>query len=162
MSKLSPYRSLPPERRIALLTHAIKSSREARALYISRIVSRGGGFRTVTFQSWAPDRLAREVIRMKAESAQDEFDLLQMLYVDLEPAIQITFLDAAGVKHAEGKMEESLEAPYADAESVMRAAVVVIEKHGPDGLHYLRTIARYSQDGWPGIAALVSGLEIAT
>lgn len=151
MAILSPYRSLPPERRVALVTHMLKSGKEARALYASRLVARGGGFRAVTLQSWPPDRLAKEIVRLKAESAQDELDLLQLLYVELEPAIQMTFLDAAGVKHDNGSMPEDLEIPYADAAAVKRASAVVKEQHGEDGMRYLRTLARYSREGWPGI-----------
>jgi hypothetical protein len=159
MPKLSPYRALPLERRIALVTRAMQSSREGRDLYIERLVARGGGFRAATLKTWPVDRLAREIVRMKAESTNDELDLLQLLYVDLEPSIQITFLDAAGVHHEEGKIPESLDPPYADAESVRRAAAAVQERHGADGVHYLRTIARYSLVGWPGIDAVVADID---
>ena len=156
MATPSPYRSLPAARRIALLTHAIKASREARAVYVQRLVSRGGGFRAVTVKTWPVDRLAREIVRMNAETADDELDLLQMLYVDLEPAIQTTFLDAAGVRHENGRMADDLEQPYADEPAVRRAAAAVREAHGADGEHYLRTLARYSAEGWPGIAGIVA------
>ena len=159
MATPSPYRSLPSERRVALVTHVIKSSREARALYAQRLVSRGGGFRAVTVQSWPADRLAKEIVRMKAETAQDELDLLQLLYVDLEPEIQATFLDAAGVAHEGGRMADDLEPPYADADAVRRAAPVVRERHGEDGMRYLRTLARYNREGWPGIDEVVAELE---
>lgn len=148
---LSPYRSLPAERRVALVTHMLKSGKDARALYASRLADRRGGFRAVTLQSWPVDRLAKEIVRLKAENAQDELDLLQLLYVELEPAIQSTFLDAAGVQHDAGKMPEDLEPPYAGAAAVQRAAAIVREKHGDDGIRYLRTLARYSREGWPGI-----------
>lgn len=154
----SPYRALPAARRVALLTHAISAHRDARALYGQRLVGKGG-FRAVTVMSWPPERLAREIVRMNAETAQDELEMLQLLYVDLEPAIQSTFLEAAGVSHEDGKMAEDLEPPYADAESVRRAAAVVRERHGDDGVHYLRTLARYSADGWPGIVELVAAIE---
>jgi hypothetical protein len=138
---------------VALLTNVLTTHRETRAVYIQRLVARGGGYRAVTLQSWTPDRMAREVVRLNAEKAQDEVELLQYLYVDLEPGIQITFLDAADVKHEGGKIDEALEPPYASAELVMRAANAVREQHGDDGLHYLRTIARYNLAGWPGLDA---------
>ena len=59
---------------------------------------------------------------MKAEQPQDELDLLHLLYVELEPAIQITFLDAAGVAHEKGVMPEQLEPPFADEAAVRLAA----------------------------------------
>jgi hypothetical protein len=93
---------------------------------------------------------------MNAQTAQDELDLLQLLYVDLEPTIQITFLDAAGVRHQDGRIPEELEVPYADADVVRRAAAAVREKHGEDGERYLRTLARYNREGWPGIEELVT------
>ena len=157
MATPSPYRSLPSERRVALVTHAVKSSREARALYVQRLSAKSG-FRPVTLQTWPVDRLAKEIVRVKAETASDELDLLHLLYVELEPAIQITFLDAAGVAHEGGSMAEDLEMPYANAESVRRAAIAAKEQHGDDGMRYLRTLARYSPDGWPGIDGVVAEL----
>lgn len=129
-----------------------------RALYTQRLVSRGGGFRAATLNGWPVDRLAKEIVRMNAQSAQDEIELLQLLYVELEPGIQITFLDEAGVKHEKGVIDESLQPPYADADAVRRAAALVQQKHGADGVHYLRTIARYSREGWPGIEDIVAGI----
>src|SRR5215468_6150611 len=111
---ISPYRSLPSARRLALVTHFIKSSPQARELYVQRMASRPGGFRVVTLRSWPPDRLAAEFVRLNAQTAQDELDLLHLLYVELDPSVQITFLDAAGVAHENGVMPEDLEIPYAD------------------------------------------------
>lgn len=155
MPPQSPYRSLPAERRVALLVSAMSASREVRALYAGRLVARGGGFRAATLLAWPVERLAKEVVRLNAQSASDELDLLQYLYVDLEPAIQITFLDAAGVKHDNGKIEESLEPPFADAEAVARGADAVKAAHGEDGLRYLRTLVRYNLAAWPGLDAHV-------
>ena len=159
MPNPSPYRSLPPERRTTLLLHAITTSREARALYTQRLISRGGGFRAVTLNSWPADKLAREIVRMKAEQPQDELDLLHLLYVELEPAIQITFLDAAGVAHEKGVMPEDLQPPFAEETAVRLAAARVMEQHGADGARYLHTLARYSAAGWPGITDLVEKLN---
>ncbi len=159
MALPSPYRTLPAARRVALVGHALSTGgRAARALYTQRVVARGGGFRAVTVQSWPVDRLAREVVRLNAETAQDELDLLHLLYVELEPATQITFLDAAGVPHANGVMAEHLTPPYADADAVRRGADAVRAAHGDEGVRYLRTLARYSRDGWPGVDAIVTEL----
>src|SRR5438046_10739580 len=114
MATPTPYRSLPAEKRVQLVTHVIKSSKEGRAIMVQAMMSRGG-FRPVTLQSWPAEKLASEVVRMKAESSNDELDLLHLLYVELEPAIQSTFLDAAKVKHDNGKMSEDLQSPYTDA-----------------------------------------------
>jgi hypothetical protein len=159
MPNPSPYRSLPPERRLALVLHAINTSREARALYTQRLISRGGGFRAVTLNSWPADKLAREIVRMKAEQPQDELDLLHLLYVQVEPMIQIDFLDAAGVAHEKGVMPEDLQPPFADATAVRLAAAKVMEQHGADGARYLHTLARYSAAGWPGIDEVVEKLN---
>jgi hypothetical protein len=158
MATLSPYRSLPAERRVALVTHAIKSSKEAKAVYVARMLARGG-FRQSTLMQWPADKLAAEVVRTKAESSSDELDLLHLLYVQLEPAIQITFLDAAGVKHENGSMPEDIKSPFADAAAVERAATRVWQHHGDDGMRYLRTLARYARNDWPGIEEQVSRLE---
>ena len=147
---MTPYKSLPRDRRVALVKHAISSSREARAIYTQRLTSRGG-FRAVTLDSWPVDKLATEFVRMNAQNNQDELDLLHLLYVELEPAIQITFLEAAGVQHENGVIDKELQAPYADAEGVRSGAAAVRAQHGEDGERYLRTLARYSADGWPGI-----------
>jgi hypothetical protein len=106
MATPTPYRSLPAARRVELVTHMLTASREGRAMFIQRLVARGGGFRAVTLNQWPVDRLAKEIVRMNAQNAQDELDLLQLLYVDLEPGIQITFLDAAGVPHENGRIAE--------------------------------------------------------
>ena len=151
MPSPSPYRSLPPARRLALVTKAMTAHREVRAGFVQRLVARGGGFRAATLMSWPVDRLAREIVRMNAESAQDELDLLHLLYVEFEPAIQVTFLDAAGVAHAGGTIEEKLEAPFADAAGVQRGVRAVLAAHGDDGRHYLRTIATYNLASWPGL-----------
>lgn len=157
----SPYRMLSAERRVALVTHAIRASRENRMSFIRRLVDRPGGFRPVTLQSWPPDRLAKEVVRLRAENATDELDLLQLLYVELEPGIQSTFLDAAGVKHEGGAIAEELEPPYATADGVRKGADAVRKAHGADGEHYLRTIARYSREWWPGVEAIVAEMDAA-
>ena len=154
----SPYRSLPAERRLSLVLHALTISREARALYTQRLISRGGGFRAVTLNSSLTEKLAREIVRMKAEQPQDELDLLHLLYVQLEPAIQVTFLDAAGVAHENAVMPEDLQPPFADEAAVSRAAATVMEQHGADGARYLHTLARYSAAGWPGITELAEKL----
>ena len=157
MSTPSPYRSLPAERRAELITHVIRSSKEGRALWIARLAAKGGGFRAVTLQSWPVERLAKEAVRMRAEMPQDELDLLHLLYVELEPAIQTTFLDAAGVTHEGGRIPDDLETPYADEAAVGRGVAAVRAEHGEEGERYLRTLARYSRPGWPGIEGLVEG-----
>jgi hypothetical protein len=153
----TPYRSLPVERRVALVTHVLKSSREARELYISRLAARPGGFRPVTLRTWPIDRLAKEFVRLNAQTAADELDLMHLLYVEIEPAIQVTFLDAAGVPHEHGKIGDDLPVPYADADGVKRAAGIVRSQHGEDGERYLRTLAKYNHQAWPGIEQLVEG-----
>ena len=158
MPTLSPYRSLSPEKRLELVTAAVKN-REGRALYTARLISRGGGFRAVTLNSWPPDKLAREIVRTKAEQPQDELDLLHLLYVQLEPAIQITFLDKAGVGHENGVMPEDLQPPFAPEDKVRLAAAAVIAQHGADGARYLHTLARYSAPGWPGIESIAAALD---
>jgi len=39
---------------------------------------------------------------------------------------------------------------------VRRAAAAVRQQHGEDGERYLRTLARYNREAWPGIEELVS------
>ena len=154
MATPTPYRTLPPEKRVQLVTHVIKASKEGRAIMVQRMMARGG-FRPVTLQSWPAEKLATEVVRMKAETGSDELDLLHLLYVELEPAIQSTFLDAAGVKHDGGKIPEDLQAPYADEPGVKRAVAAVRAKHGEEGERYLKTLSRYATESWPGIVAAV-------
>ncbi len=158
MSNHTPYRQLPAPRRVALVTRAIKSNRDFRAMMVTRMVSRGGGFRPATLLQWPPDKLAREVVRLGAETAEDELNLLNLLYVEFEPEIQAAFLDAAGVAHTNGQMPEDLAPPFATAEVVARAAAVAVEKFGDDGRHYLVTIAKYNGDGWPGLEAVLAGM----
>lgn len=161
MASTSLYRALAPARRVALLTQLITDRKELRARYTQRLVTRGGGFRAVTLMQWPAEKLARELVRTNAQTSEDELDLLQALYVDVEPAIQERFLTAAGVAHDGATIEESLEPPFADEAAVARAADAVREAFGDEGVHYLRTIARYNGAAWPGIVALVEALETA-
>jgi hypothetical protein len=158
MATPSPYRSLPPERRLALVTHVIKAGKEGRATFVQRLAARGG-FRVTTLQQWPAEKLAAEIVRTKVESSNDELDLLHLLYVTLEPAIQITFLDTAGVKHDNGNIAEDLTSPYSDAAGVSRGAAKVRAQHGEDGMRYLRTLSRYARNDWPGIDEVVASLE---
>ena len=155
MATPTPYRTLPAEKRLQLVTHVIKASKEGRAIMVQRMMSRGG-FRPATLQSGPAEKLASEIVRMKAETGNDELDLLHLLYVELEPAIQTTFLEAAGVKHDNGKIPEELQSPYADEAGVKRGVAAVRAKHGEDGERYLRTLARYATAEWPGIESAIA------
>src|SRR4051812_43503222 len=79
MANPSPYRSLSADRRVALVAHAIKASKEGRATFVQRLAARGG-FRPTTLQQWPAEKLAAEIVRTKAESSSDELDLLHLLY----------------------------------------------------------------------------------
>ncbi|MCU0623481.1 MAG: hypothetical protein MUF53_06390 [Gemmatimonadaceae bacterium] len=155
----TPYKLLPPEKRAALITEMLTRHPTTRAAFIARLTSRKGGFRAQTFQPWPADKLAREVVRVGAESVQDEVDLLQLLYVELEPAIQITFLDAAGVRHTQGTMPEELSPPFADEAAVRRAVATVVAQHGEAADHYLLTLVTYARAGWPGIVEAVTAVK---
>lgn len=158
----SIYRALPSAKRVALLTRLVSERKDTRAHFIQRLVSKGGGFRPVTLMSWPPAKLAGEVVRLNAQTPEDEVDLLQALYVDLEPAIQAAFLQATGVKAEGAVIDETLEPPYADAAAVKRGADALVAQFGADGVHYLRTIARYNPAGWPGISDIVTAIAPAT
>ncbi|MBI3791006.1 MAG: hypothetical protein HY275_09015 [Gemmatimonadetes bacterium] len=155
MATPSLFRVLPAERRLQLVTHLLTTRKEIRPRLVARIVARGGGFRAATVMGWPLAQLAREFVRLNAASPEDEIDLLQALYLEVEPQLQAFFLDAAGVKHEGGTIPEDLAMPYASAERVATAAAALREKYGDDGLHYLRTIARYNGAAWPGIDTLV-------
>jgi hypothetical protein len=158
MSIPSPYRALPPARRVELITEVMRRHKDARAGYAQRISAKGGGFRAVTLRTWPIDKLAREVVRLGAETPQDEFDLLHFLYVDLEPAVQIAFLDAAGVKHANGAIDEEAKPPFADAAQVQKAAKAIVASHNGQALHYLATLAKYHLASWPGLEEALAEL----
>ncbi|HEY5489825.1 MAG TPA: hypothetical protein VIK25_01430 [Gemmatimonadaceae bacterium] len=162
MANPSPYRALSAARRVDVVTRAIKSSREMRSIFVQRMLKKGGGFRVATLQSWPPDKLAREIVRMNLESADDELTLLNLLYVEFEPAIQVTFLDVAGVAHEGGKLADDMPPPFAAADAVARAAQAVCDQHGDDGRHYLATIARYNGEAWPGLDAFIAGLNASS
>jgi len=155
----SPYRTLPTDRRIALVTHDIANNRDSRDGYVARIVARGGGFRPDKLRKWPPGQLAREVVRHNLETPHDELGLMIALYVELEPAIQIAFLDAAGVAHDKGSIAPELAPPFADAGAVSAAARGLVEQFGDDARRYLRTIALYNADGWPGLGEFISDWE---
>jgi hypothetical protein len=151
----SPYKQLTPERRLWLVQQALARHKGARALYAQRLAAKGGGFRAATLLTWPADKLAKECLRVGALTPQDELELLQLLYVDIEPQYQITFLDACGMKHENGVMPEDLEVPYAPADKVKPAAEAVLTAHGDDGRHYLRTLVTYNLVAWPGLDEIV-------
>lgn len=151
LNSSSLYRELPATKRVAILTALITQHKDARAQYIQRMVARGGGFRAAALMQWPPAKLAGEVVRMNAQTADDEIDLLKALYVDIKPAIQEAFLKAAGVKADGAQIDASLQPPFADAAAVQRAGAAVLSTFADEGLHYLRTIARHNGTAWPGI-----------
>lgn len=144
---------------MALVTFELKTQRDARGTFIQRLCSRGGGFRPASFQNWPAERLAQEVVRLKVETPQDELGLMQTLYVDLEPSIQSTFLDAAGVKHTNGRIDEDVEPPFCEADATARAATATVAAHGEDGVRYLRTIHRYAAESWPGLDDVLTKID---
>ncbi len=147
----SPFKVLEAKRRLWLIQQALERHGPARAVYAQRIAAKGGGFRIATLLSLPAERMAKEMLRVGALTSQDELELLQMLYVDLEPAYQITFLDATGVPHQNGVMSEELQPPYAAADAVARGAEAVLATHGAEGRHYLRTLVTYNLSAWPGL-----------
>jgi hypothetical protein len=156
MSALSPYRALTPEQRVELIVRVMKANKATRSLFVMRVLEKLRGFRAVTLQKWPAEQLAKEVVRLKAETPQDEFDLLLALYVELEPEIQITFLDAAGVKHEKGAIDEELDPPYSTPDGVARAVAAVRSAHGEKGERYLQTLLFYNKELWPGVEAHVT------
>ena len=75
----TPYRALTPERRLSLVMSALAKHKGARTLYSQRLAAKGGGFRAATLISWPVEKLAREFVRLHAQTPQDELDLLQLL-----------------------------------------------------------------------------------
>jgi hypothetical protein len=142
---------LPAEKRLELVAHDLAANSGSRAAYIMRLVQKGGGFRPATLRKWTTEQLAREVVRRGAETLQDEIGYLQLLYVELEPAFQVEFLESAGVAHENGVIADDAEPPLAAASKVTAAADALAAKHGDRGLHYLHTIATYNPEAWPGL-----------
>ena len=68
----------------------------------------------------------------------------------------IALLDAAGVPHAGTSIPEDLKAPSAEATAVRGAAEGLITQFGDEARRYLRTIARYNAEAWPGLAEVVN------
>jgi hypothetical protein len=79
--------------------------------------------------------------------------------VELEPDLQVAFLDACGVKHDKGSIEEEREGALADEATVQRAATGLLEAHGEKGRHYLTTIAAYNGEAWPGLREMLEGRD---
>ncbi len=151
MSHASPYRSLPLDTRLRLVSHELVNDRDARASYIQAMVQKGGGFRPETLRKWPVEQLARAIVTRKLEGFGDELRLLQLLYVELEPELQVAFLDGCGVKHDNGSIAEEKEGALADEATVRRSAEALLSTHGDRGRHYLRTIAAYNGEAWPGL-----------
>ncbi|MEO7963889.1 MAG: hypothetical protein ABIT38_08275, partial [Gemmatimonadaceae bacterium] len=155
---LSPYRTLSVERRQALVLHDLKTNPSQRELVVRRIAARPGGFRLDTVRKRPVEQLAREVVRFNLETAAEEVALLQTLYIELEPALQIEFLEATGVPHDGASMAEELTPPFASAETVKRAALALVAAHGSDARHYLCTIVTYNAEAWPELDQVIAEL----
>lgn len=155
MSSASPYRSLPLDTRLRLVAHELTTDRDAKATFIQAMVQKGGGFRPETLRKWPVDRLARTIVTRKLETFGDELRLLQLLYVELEPGLQVAFLDACGVKHENGSIAEEKDGALADEATVRKAAEALIAAHGDRARHYLTTIAAYNGEAWPGLAGVL-------
>ena len=158
MKQLSPYRSLSVDRRQALVLHDLKANPAQREIVVRRIAARPGGFRLETVRKRPIEQLAREVVRFNLETSAEEVALLQTLYLELEPGLQLEFLEATGVPHEGASMAEDLEPPFADAETVKSAALALVAAHGGDARHYLRTIATYNAEAWPGLGDVLAEL----
>jgi hypothetical protein len=156
MANPTPYRTLPAAQRLTLVAHDITANRDARDTYIRAIVARGGGFRPEKLRKWPGDQLAREVVRHNLETPHDELRLMIILYVELEPALQIEFLDATGVPHEGASIPDNAEPPFAEASRIRSSAERLIEKHGDDARRYLRTIAIYNSEAWPGLLEFIA------
>lgn len=137
------------------MTHALTADPGVRAAYARSLAARGGGFRVDTLRKWPVDQLAKEIVRRNAEGSQDELQLLLLLYVEVEPVYQTTFLESTGVPHDGANLAEDLEAPYTDAATVKRAAESLIAQFGDEGRHYLTTIAYYNGSAWPGLPEMM-------
>jgi hypothetical protein len=138
------------------VSHEIANDREARASFIQAMVQKGGGFRPETLRKWPVEQLTREIVRRNLETFGDELRLLQLLYVELEPELQIAFLDACGVKHDKGSIEEEKEGALADEATVRQAATGLLAAHGDKARHYLTTIAAYNSEAWPGLREMLA------
>jgi hypothetical protein len=152
----SPYRLLPSDTRLRLVTHELTTDRDAKATFIQAMVQKGGGFRPETLRKWPVEQLSREIVRRNLETFGDELRLLQLLYVELEPELQMAFLDACGVKHDKGSIEDEREGALADDASVRRAATALLKEHGERARHYLTTIAAYNGEAWPGLREVLT------
>ena len=84
--------------------------------------------------------------------------LLQLLYVELEPALQVAFLVAAGVPHEHAQIPEELQTPFAQRSQVREAALALVRDFGDEARRYLRTIALYNPDAWPGLDSVLTEL----
>lgn len=158
MKRLSPYRSLPAEQRIALVLHDISTNPAQREAIVRRIVARPGGFRLETVRKRPNEQLAREVVRFALEGAGEEVALLQTLYLELEPALQVEFLDRTAVSRDGAMIAEEVQPPFASAEKVREASLALVAAHGDAARHYLRTIATYNAEAWPGLGELLAEL----
>ncbi len=160
MKNPTPYRLLPASKRVSLLMHAMKTRKPSRAIYAQRLVERGGGYRVATLLTWTAERLAQEIVRRGAENVNDELELLQLLYLEVDPQLQVEFLNLAGVSHNDGVIPDELPAPYADAGAVRHAAEALVATRGDDAVHYIHTIARYNGEAWPGIEDVIANYPL--
>ncbi len=155
------YHSLSWEQRRAAVEVLLRTTPEFRNSVIRRFVLGVGGFRPETLRSWPLERLAREVVRRDLEAPCDDRFLLRIHYTETEPTIQEAFLEAAGVAHLGATISADSQEPFTDAETVEAASLVLVNRFGSAGIHYLACLHEYAADLWPGIAEAVEAARTA-
>ncbi len=123
------WNALTPNEKIAA-ARACLGAGPADAGLVLKAVAEGLNFRFATVKKWSPDKAARELPRVPVRDLGTAMVLLRRLHDPGRIPMIASFLDALGVAHDEGRVEE-YRGVVADRDSLRVAAQAMYENHGP-------------------------------
>ena len=119
-------------------------------------IARKMNFRPRSVQSMPTERLAKALARLSDVSDSISTRALIAFHFDARRELMGAFLDALGIKHDQGTIDdgEDVEAPDAQA---LSGAIETVKRsfQEPDVTLYMRTLAALDGETWVNLSALI-------
>jgi hypothetical protein len=146
------WKQLPPERKLDAATafwtdeHAGLEQMEAVATIAQRIK-----FRTKSVAAMPVDKKARQLASMAGVSEMVAARLLVAYHLAAQRPMMASFLDALGIKHEDGLIEDE-EMPAPPVEKLKEGAAVLASQYPREEVAlYLSTLVWQDPDTWGGL-----------
>jgi len=112
------------------------------------------GFRPAVVLKWTAEECAKRLSLMNVRDAAMIERYVIAFHLTDRRAIQIRFLDAAGVKHKDGYLVDATTRPLVESRSVMHAVNTVLgECKNREDILYVAALAAVAPEAWPDIAS---------